>query len=144
MPESRISSQLKKAVAERANHCCEYCWYQERLARGSFAADHTIPRSRGGETILENLAWSCHACNSHKYNKTHGFDPETKESVPLYNPRQQPWQEHFEWNEDCTLVKGKTPTGRATVEELKLNDSGIVSYRQILYTVGEHPPEGSL
>lgn len=144
MSEFQTPSQLRKAVKERANSCCEYCWYQERLARGPFVLEHTMPKSRGGETTFDSLAWSCHACNGHKYNKTQGIDPETGESVPLYNPRQQQWNEHFKWSEDYTRIEGKTSTGRATVEALRLNDEGVVNYRRILYTAGEHPPKENL
>jgi hypothetical protein len=59
---------------------------------------------------------------------------------PLYHPRQQRWQEHFAWNEDFTLIVGITPTGRTTVETLKLNREGLVNLRQVLYAMGEHPP----
>jgi hypothetical protein len=32
MPESRVTAQQKKAVAERAHGCCEYCRSQVRFA----------------------------------------------------------------------------------------------------------------
>jgi hypothetical protein len=38
-----------------------------------------------------------------------------------------------------TLV-GLTPTGRATVETLKLNREGLINLRRVLYVMGEHPP----
>jgi hypothetical protein len=58
----------------------------------------------------------------------------------LYHPREQFWNEHFAWNEDCTLVLGLTPTGRVTVEKLQLNRPGLVNLRRILFTLNEHPP----
>lgn len=45
---------------------------------------------------------------------------------------------------DCekyTLVIGRTPTGRATVEKLQLNREGVVNLRRLLVTMGQHPPE---
>ena len=36
---------------------------------------------------------------------------------------------------------GLTPTGRATVETLRLNREGVVNLRRILFLVGLHPPE---
>lgn len=63
---------------------------------------------------LDNLALSCQHCNNHKYNKTVGRDPVTTGAVPLFHPREQRWQNHFEWNSDYTLIIGLTPTGRAT------------------------------
>ncbi len=36
---------------------------------------------------------------------------------------------------------GLTPTGRATIEALHLNRPALQSLREVLYTVGKHPPE---
>jgi hypothetical protein len=38
------------------------------------------------------------------------------------------------------MVMGTTPTGRATVEELKLNREPVVNLRRVLVDVGLHPP----
>lgn len=108
----------------------------------SFSAEHIVPRSQGGATALENLAFACQGCNNHKYNKTQGRDPVTEQLVSLFHPRQQRWGDHFTWNDDFTLVIGLTPTGRATVETLCLNREGLVNLRRILYAAGEHPPTG--
>ncbi|WP_235526708.1 hypothetical protein [Nostoc piscinale] len=75
--------------------------------------------------------------------KIAGYEPLTGETVPLYHPRQQLWNENFAWNHDFTLVIGLTPTGRATVETLQLNREGVVNLRRVLYAMGEHPPECS-
>ncbi|HEY9708139.1 MAG TPA: HNH endonuclease [Oculatellaceae cyanobacterium] len=140
MPESRVTAQQKKAVAERANGCCEYCRSQVRFAIQPFSIEHIIPRSAGGETVLDNLALSCQGCNNHKYNKTEGRDPVSGDTVPLYHPRKQRWSNHFAWNDDFTLIIGLTPTGRSTVEALQLNREGVVNLRRVLYAMGEHPP----
>lgn len=134
------SSSLKQTVRERAQGCCEYCWSQEKFATQSFSIEHIYPLSKGGQASLENLALACQGCNNYKYNKTQGKDPANQELVSLYHPRQQQWQEHFAWNEDYTLIVGLTPTGRTTVTELRLNRAGLVNLRQILYAMGEHPP----
>ncbi len=140
MPESRVTAQQKKAVAERANGCCEYCRSQVRFAIQPFSIEHIIPRSAGGQTVLDNLALSCQGCNNHKYNKTEGRDPVSDDTVPLYHPRKQRWSNHFAWNDDFTLIIGFTPTGRSTVEALQLNREGVVNLRRVLYAMGEHPP----
>jgi hypothetical protein len=69
-----------------------------------------------------------------------GRNPVSGEMVSLYNPRKQQWQEHFTWNDEYTLIVGLTPTGRATVETLKLNREGLINLRRLLYSIGEHPP----
>ena len=133
-------AQLKQAIIERALGCCEYCRSQARFSTQAFSVEHIVPVSCGGETILDNLALACQGCNNHKYNKTKGRNPVNGEMVSLYNPRQQRWQDHFTWNDDYTLIVGLTPTGRATVETLKLNREGLVNLRRVLYAAGEHPP----
>lgn len=47
---------------------------------------------------------------------------------------------YFGWNEDFTQMIGLTPTGRATVETLKLNRAGLMNMRQVLCMAGKHPP----
>lgn len=68
------------------------------------------------------------------------IDPVSGDTVPLYHPRKQRWNNHFAWNDDFTLIIGLTPTGRSTVEALQLNREGVVNLRRVLYAIGEHPP----
>lgn len=140
MPEGRVTAEQRRTVIERARGCCEYCRSQARFAMQPFSVEHIEPLHRGGKTTLDNLALACQGCNNHKYTKTEGRDPVTGDIVPLYHPRRQRWRDHFAWNEDFTLVIGLTPTGRATVETLRLNREGLVNLRRILYAMGEHPP----
>lgn len=140
MSENRVTAQQKKIIVERAKGCCEYCLSQARFAMQSFSVEHIIPKSKGGKTTLNNLALACQGCNNYKYNKTEWHDPINNKLIALYNPRQQVWNQHFAWNENFTIVIGLTPTGRATVEALKLNLEGVVNLRQVLYSAGEHPP----
>ncbi len=140
MPESRVTAQQKRSVIERARECCEYCKSQARFAVQPFSVEHVIPKSQGGQTAVDNLALACQGCNNFKYTKTQEHDPVSGESVPLYHPRRQRWRDHFAWNDDFTLVIGLTPTGRATIEALRLNRKGLVNLRRILYAMGEHPP----
>ena len=143
MTKTRLTKQQKRALVERAGGCCEYCLSQARFAIQAFSIEHIIPRSREGQTTLDNLAFACQGCNNHKYTKTEGRDPVTGEVVPLFHPRQHRWQEHFTWNEDFTLMIGLTPTGRATVEVLHLNREELINLRRVLYAMGEHPPTRS-
>ena len=101
--------------------------------------EHIIPRSKGGNTRLANLALSCPACNGHKYNKIEGTDPLNGQRVRLFNPRTQGWSEHFVWSNDFTLIIGLTPIGRATVETLRMNQQKMVNLRRLLVLAGLHP-----
>lgn len=140
MPEQRVTARQRRTVIERAKGCCEYCRSQARFATQPFAVEHIIPRYAKGKTRLDNLALSCFGCNSYKHIKTQAIDPETEQEVPLFHPRQHIWAEHFTWDASFTLIIGQTPTGRATVEALKLNRPEVVNLRRVLYLVDEHPP----
>ena len=140
MSDERVTAELRQQVIDRARGCCEYCRSQARFATQSFSVEHIIPRNKGGLTIFDNLALSCQGCNNHKYNKITGQDPISGETVALYHPRQQRWEDHFVWSDDYTLIVGITPSGRATVETLLLNRVGVVNLRRVLYGAGEHPP----
>ncbi len=143
MPKVYIPVDRQRAVIERAESRCEYCQSMADYTTESFAVEHVMPRSRGGSSELDNLAFSCSGCNGHKYNKTEVNDPADGKTVPLFNPRKQKWQLHFGWSDDYTQVIGLTPTGRATVETLRLNRQGLINIRRLLYLIGQHPPKSS-
>lgn len=140
MPRRYITVEEQRIIIERAQYRCEYCQSWMNYATQPFVFEHIIPHSRGGDTTKENLALACGGCNGHKYNKTEAPDPLSGRMVPLYNPRQQRWQDHFSWNEDFTRVVGLTATGRATIKALRMNRPGVVNMRKLLRTVGKHPP----
>ena len=135
-----IRDALKGQVATRAKFCCEYCLCQEKYSPATFSIDHIIPLSREGNDDIENLAYSCQGCNNFKYNHLVGFDNITGQNATLYNPRTEDWDEHFMWNKDYTVLIGKTPTGRATIERLNLNRTNVTNLRRALHILGIHPP----
>jgi hypothetical protein len=141
MPDQRVTAQQRQFVGDRAKGCCEYCQSQLQFSPQPFSVEHIQPRSMGGITHADNLALSCSGCNGHKYNKTHAIDPVTGESVPLFHPRQQQWVDHFGWDQGYTQVIGLTPTGRATVDALRLNRPALQNLRELLFAAGKHPPE---
>lgn len=140
MPRDQVTAEQRRAVVERAQGCCEYCQSQARFSTQAFSVEHIVPRIREGSSSLDNLALACQGCNNHKYNRIEGNDPVSKQSVPIYHPRKQLWHDHFAWDNTCTRIVGLTPTGRATVELLRLNREGLVNLRRVLYAAGEHPP----
>ena len=117
-----IDDATKEIVRRRANYLCEYCHSPERISTTRFTVDHLIPKSIGGSDELSNLALACRRCNERRYNFVAGYDLETKAIVPLFNPREQIWSEHFIWTEDGLKIIGITATGRATCNHLDLND----------------------
>lgn len=135
----RLAEDVKRAVVERAKRCCEYCRTPSRYGSDPLSVEHIVPRIRGGSSDMENLAAACQGCNNFKFVATQAVDPVTGTTVSLYHPRRHAWNEHFAWNEDCTLIIGRTPIGRATVERLRLNRPGVVNLRRVLRLVGRHP-----
>ncbi|MEQ1746588.1 MAG: HNH endonuclease signature motif containing protein [Saprospiraceae bacterium] len=63
---SHIPESLRKLVAERANHRCEYCLVREGGFFFSFEVDHIVSLKHEGDTSLENLALACSSCNRYK------------------------------------------------------------------------------
>ena len=132
--------ELRRRVEERAARHCEYCRSPLQYSPASFSLDHVIPLARGGTTEPSNLALACQGCNSRKHAKVTARDPVSGATVPLFNPRRARWSEHFSWSPDTTTVIGLSPSGRATVEALRLNREGLVAQRRLLFEAGEHPP----
>jgi hypothetical protein len=141
MAGTDISEALRNAVRERAKGRCEYCLTSEVLSGIRCQTDHIIPRSRGGTTTADNLCLACAACNGHKHARTHATDPASGAEVPLFDPRRQHGHEHFSWSTDNTERIGQTPTGRATIAVLRLNDALIVAARSLWTGMGVHPPQ---
>jgi len=55
----------RKAVLARDSYTCQYCGREA----GGLTVDHVIPRSRGGESVWENIVASCAPCNRKKGNR---------------------------------------------------------------------------
>lgn len=121
MSLSSISTTLRAAVAERDAGRCGYCRLSQVGQVAAFHVDHVEPRSRGGPTSVENLVLQCPHCSLRKSNKVSGTDPDTATHRPLFHPLRQEWAEHFELCADASL-RGLTPTGRAIVAALRMND----------------------
>lgn len=132
-----IPSALRKQTRYRANRRCEYCLLGEEHGYLPFEADHIIAEKHGGETSLANLAWSCFDCNRFKGSDITSVDPITGVIVPLFNPRSQIWEEHFQ------ILEGEivpiTVAGRATARLLRLNLMSRIEVRKTLAQAGRYP-----
>lgn len=135
-------NRLKSLVYNRAAGLCEYCKSPANISSQPFVVEHILPKSKGGTEDEANYALSCQGCNNFKYNKTEGFDAITGEPVPLFHPREQVWTDHFHWSDDVLEVIGLTAIGRVTIEELRLNRDELKNLRELLASVGKHPPVG--
>jgi len=124
--------RLRDLVEARADGRCEYCRrYQDLIGETFFEVEHIIPRAHGGPGHPNNLAFACRRCNLLKGDATEALDRRTGRFVPLFNPRRDRWSEHFRRSRDKLRIYGRTATGRATVERLRLNSPAEQRARQI-------------
>ena len=132
-----MARSIREVVWQRARARCEYCHLPQHLTDLPHQLDHIRARKHRGTTIAPNLALSCAYCNGHKGPNVSGYDPQPGLLVPLFNPRTDSWNEHFEW--DGPLLVGKNPIARATVEVLGINATARIHLRQSLIQLGARP-----
>jgi hypothetical protein len=131
---------LRPRIAAAAQNRCGYCQTQERISGVPLTVEHIIPKNRGGSDAEDNLWLSCRLCNEAKRSLVEATDSLTQTMTPLFDPRIQAWDDHFCWDNIGTRIEGKTPTGRATVATLALNDEFRVRSRELWIEAGWHPP----
>jgi len=130
----------RELVFARAGGACEYCRLLQAATGIMFHIEHILPRSRGGLTLLSNLALGCPGCNLAKADRTAGED-DSGRTQPLFNPRDyEPsllgWHLHFALDRDSGLILPRTPTGEATVRTLRMNDPTRVFARKLQIGAG--------
>lgn len=134
-----MDARTRQLIWVRAHSLCEYCQLPAEFSEFRFEIDHVIAEKHGGGSSLDNLCLACFYCNSYKGPNLSGVDPNSGKVVPLYNPRQQKWVRHFEWN--GPLLIGKTRSGRATIEVLNINEEFAVAVRRSLIEERVFPPK---
>jgi hypothetical protein len=56
--------------------------------------------------------------------------------VPLFNPRTDQWEEHFQWSpNESTLLEGVSSRGRATLQLLQMNHPNMIDIRRLLVSL---------
>ena len=140
MSRTYVPIELRRRVEAEARQRCGYCLSSQTIIGLRLHIEHILPLALGGETILDNLWLACPLCNSYKGIQTEAVDTETGNMAGLYNPRAQNWRENFAWSDDGAEIIGLTPTGRATVIALQLNNEYIVPARRVWVSAGWHPP----
>ncbi len=134
-----MTDALVARVKQQARDRCEYCQLAQAQSSIPFEIDHIIALKHDGRSTLENLALSCFYCNSAKGPNIAGIDPETRKITPLFNPRTDVWATHFVW--DGPVLRGQTPSGRATIAVLRINSPGQVALRIALLAARSFPPD---
>lgn len=137
---SRAKAEMRRRIQRRANFQCEYCRSPQEFLLADLELDHIRPKGRGGKTVEDNLCAACRKCNQFKGMQMKAVDPESGKLQPLFNPRTQPWDDHFEFSPDGNLIMGQTAIGRATIAVLQLNRRRAVLLRRMWRKAGWHPP----
>ena len=133
-----FSEQVRQLIAKRAGYRCEYCKVRQADGFIRFEIDHVISQKHGGGSEIENLAFACPHCNSHKGSDLTTFLDSYQDIVPLYNPRIQNWLDHFSAAKNGLIV-AQTRIGPASIKLLQLNDPDRVMLREFLYVQGYWP-----
>jgi len=133
----RVPAALRRIVTQRAMNACEYCGMPDNLLRLPHEPDHIIATQHGGETVADNLAYTCSRCNRLKGPNLTSIDTQTGAIAPLFNPRTDIWSRHFRWEEG--EIVPLTPIGRATASLLQLNEPERVGTRTNLIQQGRYP-----
>ena len=131
-----MDASLRELVQQRAANRCEYCRLPQTYALiVRFHVEHITPRQHEGSDDAENLGLACPRCNAYKGPNLAAIDPQTKQVVPIFNPRTQSWDDHFATQ--GVRIVGLSPTGRATVRLLNMNAEERLKVRLELQDRGE-------
>jgi hypothetical protein len=142
MARPHISSEVEHRVRQAAQNRCGYCLSPQHLVMARLEIEHIIPLSKGGSSDEPNLWLACPLGNRHKSDKTTAIEPETGQTVSLFNPRTQTWSNHFRWSKDSLRIIDLTPIGRATAVALHLSDDpDALTVRSYWVLAGWHPSE---
>jgi hypothetical protein len=130
-----MDAATRELVRERAGGRCEYCLLRQQHSELSHHIEHIVAKQHGGTDEADNLALACHRCNLRKRPNLTGLDPLGGDVVLLFHPRRDRWEQHFVIRD--SNIHGSTPSGRATVRLLAMNDTRRVELRAELLSRGE-------
>lgn len=136
-----ISKALRERVRTFFQDRCGYCQSSQKYVFVPMQIDHIFPKGLGGRDDESNLCLCCPMCNTFKGLRTQAIDPLTQQEVALFHPRLQKWTDHFRWNDDGSHILGQTPTGRATIIALNMNNVLATMTRHEWVNAGWHPPK---
>lgn len=136
-----VPAEIAARVKAAARFRCGYCLSPQKLVMARLEIEHIVPRAVGGSSDEANLWVRCPLCNRYKADRIQAMDRVSGQTVPLFNPRLQRWSDHFQWTDGGLRIIGTTPTGRATVALLHLDDDlDAILVRSHWVQAGWHPP----
>ncbi|MEH1889531.1 MAG: HNH endonuclease signature motif containing protein [Nostoc sp.] len=142
MSRPYINVELRRLVASRADHICEYCLVSEVDRSSGCQVDHIISVKHGGATTPDNLCYACIFCNLQKGTDLGSINWQTGELVRFFNPRRDFWGEHFRLDE--AVIQHQTDIGEVTARILDFNGDERIIERQALIASGQYPSASAL
>ena len=112
----------REAVESRAGRRCEYCRAPQPATGIRYHLEHVFPESLGGTDDVDTGFGLSHV-QLPQIQPSPRVDEEGLAGRPLFNPRKDRWHEHFEFGSSTLQLKGKTATGKGTVNRLRMNNS---------------------
>jgi len=133
-----VATNLRRIVAARASHRCEYCLIHEEDTYLGCQVDHIIAEKHGGATAAGNLSYACTFCNRAKGSDIGSIAATSGKFIRLFNPRTDRWEDHFTLN--GVIIEAQTPIGEVTAKVLRFNEPDRILERQTIQSVGRYPP----
>jgi len=137
-----MSEELRRLVATRAEHLCEYCLIHEEDTFLGCEVDHIISVKHGGPTEAGNLAYALVFCNRQKGSDIGSIVRRIGGFSRLCNPRIDRWGEHFRL--EGAMMQPQTGIGEVTMRILGFNHSDRLLERQTLIALGKYPTASAL
>lgn len=131
-----MDSLTRQFVCNRAANRCEYCRLPQSAAPFiAFHVEHILAQQHLADDSPENLALACPDCNRFKGPNLASLDLETRQIVPLFNPRKDQWDDHFRFQ--GPMIAGISVVGQVTARLLQMNDTERLEMRRELLLAGE-------
>ncbi len=132
-----LAEEIRRVVADRAEHLCEYCLIHEEDTFFGCEVDHIISVKHGGSSELDNLAYACVFCNRRKGSDIGSILERTGDFIRFFNPRVHRWGEHFRL--EGSVIQPRTQVGEVTSRIMGFNQSDRLLERETLMAVGRYP-----
>lgn len=120
-------TDLRLTVRQKFHYCCGYCGVSEVDVGSELEIDHFQPRSRDGSDLVDNLVYSCSACNRNKASYWPRTD--TPQHRHLLHPQKDDFSHHIRAL-DTGYLDGLTRRGEFHIEWLHLNRPQLVLHRR--------------
>ena len=92
-----MDDATREFVRRRAGDRCEYCLLPQEASVLTFHVDHIVAKQHLDSVVDEPqfLCLTCNRCNAYQGTNLSSIDPQTDQTVELFDPRKNAWEDHF-------------------------------------------------